>query len=153
MQTRLILQCRRYTHWDHYPGTRKRIHRLLRLYVKCKIIKADGSSLAVKEKTGIVNIPLQRMWSQIDTYMNGKLISLNTSYYPWKAYLKLLLSNGSDIAHSRLQSQLFYLDDDDTEDVDPVEHQWRISSTIPVHKREPNIWSWRPSLWGHIQTG
>ena len=59
------------------------------------------------------------MWSQIDTYMNGKLVSLNTSYYPWKAYLKLLLSNGNDIATSQLQSQLFYLDDDDTEDVDP----------------------------------
>ena len=59
------------------------------------------------------------MWSQIDTYMNGKLVSLNTSYYPWKAYLKLLLSNGNDIATSQLQSQLFYLDDDDLEDVDP----------------------------------
>ena len=90
-----------------------------RLYVKCKIVKADGSALAAKEKTGIVNIPLQSMWSQIDTYMNGKLISLNTSYYPWKAYLKLLLSNGSDIAGSQLQSQLFFVDDFDTEDVDP----------------------------------
>ena len=90
-----------------------------RLYIKCRIVKADGSALAAKEKTGIVNIPLQSMWSQIDTYMNGKLISLNTSYYPWKAYLKLLLSNGNDIAKSQLQSQLFYLDDYDTEDVDP----------------------------------
>ena len=90
-----------------------------RLYAKCRIVKSDGSKLAAKEKTGIVNIPLQSMWSQIDTYMNGKLVSLNTSYYPWKAYLKLLLSNGNDIATSQLQSQLFYLDDDDTEDVDP----------------------------------
>ena len=60
------------------------------------------------------------MWSQIDTYLNGKLVSLNTSYYPWKAYLKLLLSNGSDIARSQLQSQLFYLDDDDVDDSDPA---------------------------------
>ena len=90
-----------------------------RLYVKCRIVKTDGNALAAKEKTGIINIPLQSMWSQIDTYMNGKLISLNTSYYPWKAYLKLLLSNGSDHANSQLQSQLFYLDDYDTEDVDP----------------------------------
>ncbi|MEW8548691.1 MAG: hypothetical protein AB2693_34755, partial [Candidatus Thiodiazotropha sp.] len=90
-----------------------------RLYVKCKIVKTDGTALAAKEKTGVINIPLQSMWSQIDTYMNGKLISLNTSYYPWKAYLKLLLSNGSDIANSQLQSQLFYLDDSDTDDVDP----------------------------------
>ena len=60
------------------------------------------------------------MWSQIDTYLNGKLVSLNTSYYPWKACLKLLLSNGSDIARSQLQSQLFYLDDDDVDDSDPA---------------------------------
>ena len=90
-----------------------------RLYAKCRIVKSDGSKLAAKEKTGIVNIPFQSMWSQLDTYMNGKLVSLNTSYYPWKAYLKLLLSNGNDIATSQLQSQLFYLDDDDLEDVDP----------------------------------
>lgn len=91
-----------------------------RLYVKCRMVKSDGSKLAAAENTGIINLPLQSMWTQIDTYMNGKLVSLNTSYYPWKAYMKLLLSNGNDIAHSQLQSQLFFLDDDDVEDADPV---------------------------------
>ena len=75
------------------------------MYLKCKIVKADGSPLAVSEKTGIINLPLQCLWSQIDTFMNGKLVSLDTSYYPWKAYLKLLLSNGNDGAASHLQSQ------------------------------------------------
>ena len=58
------------------------------------------------------------MWSQIDVYMNGKLVSLNTSYYPWKAYLKLLLSSGGDASESQLQSQLYYLDDDNMDDPD-----------------------------------
>jgi hypothetical protein len=89
-----------------------------RLYAKCKIVKADGSALAAQEKTGIVNLPLQSMWSQIDTYMNGKLVSLNTSYYPWKAYLKLVLSNGGDVSNSQLQSQLFFLDDSNMDDGD-----------------------------------
>jgi hypothetical protein len=87
-----------------------------RLYVKCKITKVDGTALAAQEKTGIINVPLQSMWSQIDTYMNGKLVSLNTSYYPWKAYLKLILSDGSDVSDSQLQSQLFYLDEDGMDD-------------------------------------
>ena len=91
-----------------------------RLYVKCRMVKSDGSKLAASEKTGIINLPLQSMWTQIDTYMNGKLVSLNTSYYPWKAYMKLLLSNGNDIANSQLQSQLFFPDDYDVEDTDPV---------------------------------
>ena len=89
-----------------------------RLYVKCKIVKSDGSALAAQEKTGIINLPLQTMWSQIDTYMNGKLVSLNTSYYAWKAYLKLLLSSGDDASQSQLQSQLYYPDDDDMDNAD-----------------------------------
>ena len=87
-----------------------------RLYVKCKILKSDGTSLASNEETGIINLPLQSLWSQIDTYMNGKLVSVNSSYYPWKSYMKVLLSNGKDIAMSQMQSQLFFLDDYDADD-------------------------------------
>lgn len=87
-----------------------------RLHAKCKITKSDGTALAAQEKTGIVNLPLQSLWSQIDTYMNGKLVSLNTNYYPWKAYLKIILSSGQDVSNSQLQSQLFYLDDSRMDD-------------------------------------
>lgn len=59
-----------------------------RLYAKCKIVKADGKALKGQERTDNINLPLQSLWSQIDTYMNGKLVSLNTGFYPWKAYLK-----------------------------------------------------------------
>lgn len=91
---------------NEYIGLRRS-----RLYAKCKIIKADRTALEAQEKTGIINLPLQSLWSKIDTYMNGKLVSLNTSYYPWKAYLKIILSSGTDVSESQLQSQLFYLDD------------------------------------------
>jgi len=89
-----------------------------RLYVKCKITKADGTALIAQEKTGIINLPMQTMWSQIDTYMNGKLVSLNTNNYPWKAYLKLLASSNEDATDSQLQSQLYYKDDFDMDDAD-----------------------------------
>lgn len=87
-----------------------------RLYAKCKIVKTDGTALESQEKTGIINLPLQSLWSQIDTYMNGKLVSLNTNYYPWKAYLKIILSSGTDGSESQLQSQLFFTDDADMDD-------------------------------------
>lgn len=83
-----------------------------RLYVRAKIVKADGSDLVAQEKTGIINLPLQTMWSQVDVYMNNKLVSLNSSHYPWKAYLKTVLSSGSDEQQSQLQSQLYFKDDD-----------------------------------------
>lgn len=80
------------------------------------MVKSDGSKLAASEKTEIINFTIAKFGTQIDTYMNGKLVSLNTSYYPWKAYM----SNGNDVAHSQLKSQLFFLDDDDVEDADPA---------------------------------
>ncbi|XP_033731756.1 uncharacterized protein F54H12.2-like [Pecten maximus] len=89
-----------------------------RLYVKGRILKTDGTALASQEKTGIVNLPLQSIWSQVDTYMNGKLVSLNTNNYPWKAYLKVLLSSGEDVTQSQLQSQLYYQDGYDMDDPD-----------------------------------
>ena len=75
-------------------------------------MKSDSSAWAAQDKTGIINLTLQIMWSRIDTYMNGKPVSLNTGYYAWKAYLKLLLPSEDDASQSRLQSQLYFPDDD-----------------------------------------
>lgn len=83
-----------------------------RLCVKIQILKEDGTKLAPKAKTGIINLPLQSMFSHVDVYMNNKLISVNSNNYPWKAYFKVILSSGSDEQQSQLQSQLFMKDDD-----------------------------------------
>ena len=83
-----------------------------RLYFKLQILKQDGTKLQPKEKTGIINLPLQSMFSHIDVYMNNKLVSVNSNNYPWKAYFKVILSSGSDEQTSQLQSQLFMKDDD-----------------------------------------
>lgn len=89
-----------------------------RLYVKAKLLKHDGSSLTAQEKTSIINLPLQSMWSQIDICMNGKLISMNSNNYPWKAYIKTLLNTShDDLLH--LESQLYYPDDPNMDDNDP----------------------------------
>ena len=53
-----------------------------RLYVKAKIIKSDGSDLAADENAGVVCLPLQSLFSQLDIYLNNKLVSLNTNNYP-----------------------------------------------------------------------
>ncbi|CAC5359495.1 unnamed protein product [Mytilus coruscus] len=83
-----------------------------RLCVKMQIVKADGSSLVRNEQTGIINLPLQSMFSHVDVYMNNKLVSVNANNYPWKTYLKVILSSGSDEQNSQLQSQLYMKDDD-----------------------------------------
>lgn len=85
---------------------------------KCIFSKADGTKLANADKTGIINLPLQSMFSHIDIYMNNKLISVNSNNFPWKAYFKTILSSGSDEQQSQLQSQLFMKDDDPMDSVD-----------------------------------
>lgn len=89
-----------------------------RLYLKAKISKADGTALASAEKTGIVNLPLQAMFSQIDVYMNGKCVSHNANNYPWKAYLKVLLSTGIETSKTQMQTQLFWPDGEGMGDPD-----------------------------------
>ncbi|XP_078330796.1 uncharacterized protein F54H12.2-like [Crassostrea virginica] len=85
---------------------------------QAKITKADGTALTSSEKTGIINLPLQAMFSQIDVYFNGKLMSQNANNYPWKAYLKVLLSSGVDCIDTQLQTELYFPDQDSTNDPD-----------------------------------
>lgn len=68
------------------------------------------------KKTGIVNLPLQSMFSQMDVYLNNKLVSFNTNNYPWKAYLKTILFSGKDELYSQKQSELFYKDEGNIND-------------------------------------
>ena len=87
-----------------------------KLYVKARILKADGTALAANEATGIINLPLQSMFSQMDVYLNNKLVSFNTNNYPWKAYLKTILFGGRDELDSQKQSELFFKDEGDLGD-------------------------------------
>ncbi|XP_071181371.1 uncharacterized protein F54H12.2-like [Mytilus edulis] len=89
-----------------------------RLYVRAKLVKADGTALDDTDTSSIVNLPLQAMWTQMDVYMNNKLVSLNTSNYPWKAYINTILTSGTDEQKSQLQSQLFMKDSGDLANTD-----------------------------------
>ncbi|XP_061191760.1 uncharacterized protein F54H12.2-like [Saccostrea echinata] len=82
-----------------------------KLYVKARILKADSNALAANEKTGIINLPLQSMFSQMDVYLNNKLVSFNTNNYPWKAYLKTVLFSGEEELSSQKQSELYFKDE------------------------------------------
>jgi hypothetical protein len=122
-----------------------------RLYAICKIVNADGTALAAQErKTGIINIPLQSIWYQIDTYMNGKLVSLNINYYPWKAYLKLLLSSGQDVSDSQLQSQPFYLDDARMDDADAYGGSNRGLAQIYAYTQQSQVFDLEGPLYEDI---
>ena len=58
------------------------------LYVKARIVKADGTALIVGEKVGPVNNFLHSLFNQIDLYLNGKQFPISGSaVYAYKTYL------------------------------------------------------------------
>ena len=94
-----------------------------RLYVKCKITNGDGSdiddtpltdtegkSLPPKNTIGPVNLLLHSMFSQVDVYLNEKLMSTAHNNYPYKAYLQTLLKYGADAKETQLMAQMYIKD-------------------------------------------
>ena len=66
------------------------------LYVKFKIVKADGQPLDADSNVAPVNNFLHSMFSSVDLYLNNKLISSNSDTYPYRAYIENLLSYNAD---------------------------------------------------------
>ena len=82
-----------------------------RLYVRAKVVKADGSDISATEKVGVVNLFLHSLWSQIDVYFQQKLVSSSGTNYPYKAMLDVLLNYGREAKESQLQAALYFKDD------------------------------------------
>ena len=78
-----------------------------KLYVKAKIVKADGNKIAADECVGPINLFLQTMFSQVEVTMQGKLVTSTTSHYPYKAMIQTLLSYGNGAKASQVTSQLW----------------------------------------------
>ena len=80
------------------------------LYVKLKVVKADGTDMADGEKTGPVNMLLQSLFSSTEVTLQNKA-SITCNYNPYRAMIQTLLEMGKDVKTSQLTSQLFLMDD------------------------------------------
>ncbi|KAI8477990.1 hypothetical protein Bbelb_442810 [Branchiostoma belcheri] len=80
------------------------------LYVRAKIVRANGADLAGDAKVGPVNLWLHSLFQQVDVSLGGKLITDATNCYPYRAYLETLLNFGSEAKQTQLTSSLFYQD-------------------------------------------
>jgi hypothetical protein len=81
------------------------------LYVKVKIVKADGSAIAANAPVGPVNGLLNSLFSQVDVSFNGQKITDSSNNYPYRAYIEDLLSYGPAAKKSQLTAGLFYKDE------------------------------------------
>ena len=81
------------------------------LYVRAKIVRANGTKLEEGDKVGPINNFLHSLFSQVDVSLNGTLITNSTNTYPYRAYIETMLSYGSAAKKSHLTSSLYYRDD------------------------------------------
>lgn len=88
--------------------------------VKFRIVKADGTIPAGGAKVGVINLPMQSLFKQVDVFLDGKLVSTSNNCYHYNAIIETLLNYGADAKNSQLQSQLFHKDKGAMDSTDPT---------------------------------
>ena len=81
------------------------------LYLKSRILKADGSNLDDDQKAGPINNFLHSMFSGIDLFPNNKLVTSSMDTYPYTAYIENVFSYGSDVKSNQLKAGEFWYPD------------------------------------------
>ncbi|KAI0232430.1 hypothetical protein LSAT2_017253 [Lamellibrachia satsuma] len=80
------------------------------LHVQVKVTRANGHVLDADEAVGPVNNWLHSLYSQVDLYLNGTLVTSSSNTYAYRAYIETLLSYGPDAKSTQLTNQLWYKD-------------------------------------------
>ena len=80
------------------------------LHVQVKVTQANGDDLDLADPVGPVNNWLHSLFSQVDVYLNGTLVTPSTNTYAYRAYIETLLSYGTDAKVTQLTSQLWHKD-------------------------------------------
>lgn len=79
--------------------------------VQVKIVLAeDNAVLAGGNVVGFVNFPLHSLFSQIDCYVNGELVTSSSNMYPFKAYIEKILSYSEDALNCQFSAELYAKD-------------------------------------------
>ena len=83
-----------------------------KLHLDVSIKKADNTVVPLTADSITEVIPqnnfLHTMFSQLDVFLNDKLVSTSNNLYPYRAYLETLLNHGKDAIGSSLTCPLYY---------------------------------------------
>ncbi|GFW69196.1 uncharacterized protein TNCV_1819501 [Trichonephila clavipes] len=66
------------------------------LYVKAKIVKVDNTPITKDDTIGPVNLFLHSLFSQVDVYLNDRVVFNSSNTYPYQSYIETLLNHGYD---------------------------------------------------------
>ena len=79
-----------------------------RLNVKLRLTNNDGTPLKDGEVVGLVNLPLQTIFRQVDVTFQQTQVSHTGTNYPYKAYIDTILKTNLSTQENLRTSQLFY---------------------------------------------
>ena len=82
----------------------------IQLYIRGKLVKADGAALEATDHTCVVNNLLHSLFEQCNISLNGVTITHAAELYHYRAYLEKLLSYGNDAVASHLTNAFWYRD-------------------------------------------
>ena len=80
------------------------------LFLKVRILKADGTSLPDGHSLSPVNLFFHSLFKQVNVYLNRTLVSSSGDLYAYKSYIKTLFNSTSQEKTSSLQGQMFFKD-------------------------------------------
>ena len=96
------------------------IDRYIKLYIRGKLISADGKDLEATDYTAVTNNFLHSLFSQCSVTLNGVSVTQANELYQYRSYLETLLTYGSDASASHLTNSFWYLDKGDLLPCDPT---------------------------------
>jgi hypothetical protein len=80
------------------------------LYIKLKILKADGTDITATEVVGPINLLAKTLFKQVKIHINGKLTFDSSDLYAYRAFLETELNYNYDTKVSQLTAALYEKD-------------------------------------------
>ena len=99
----------------------------MRLTVKFKVVKNDGSDLGANERVSIVNTLIHSLFENVGCKLNDTPISDHARLYHYKAFIQQMYSYSHEVKNHNLECE-YFLKDAITTDTSP---------TIPVNLADP----------------
>jgi hypothetical protein len=92
----------------------------IKVYIRGKLTKIDGTALGDKDFTSVTNNFLHSLFSQCTVSLNGTTITQSTELYNYHSLLETLLTYGNDAATTHLTNAMWILDDGNMAVNDPT---------------------------------
>ncbi|XP_057675664.1 uncharacterized protein F54H12.2-like [Corythoichthys intestinalis] len=80
------------------------------LQLQLQVTNADGSRLPAAEKVGLINYPLNTIFSQVDVTLADRLISQSSSTHPYRSMIEALLNFSDASLKSQFTAGMFFKD-------------------------------------------